>query len=134
MKSIRLLGWMLLGTSLLQACSSSLKFVPSTVVPAATGTVQTKQDKNKNYVIDVKLRNLAEPGNLTPAKKTYVVWMESKGNPTQKLGQLLPRSKELKADLSATVTSKPTQVYLTAEDDAQVQQATGPVILSTNDR
>ena len=113
------------------ACSPKLTFSNSTVTPAATGSIDYKKDKNKNYVVTVDVRNLADPKQLTPAKNTYVVWMDTKESSSQKLGQLGVHSKSLKGILKATSVSQPSVVYITAEDNGDVGSPSGVTVLTT---
>jgi hypothetical protein len=108
-----------------------MAFVTSSIVPSATGTVKVKKDKNKNYIINVSVLNLAEPDKLSPSKNTYLVWMRSTGNSAKKLGQLAPSGKALKGNLSATAVEKPDDVFITAEDNADIDYPKGDVILTT---
>ena len=59
------------------AQKKKVSFNTSTVVPSAEGTVKVKKDNNGNYNIDISIDNLADPKRLTPAKKAYVVWLET---------------------------------------------------------
>ncbi|WP_018620136.1 hypothetical protein [Spirosoma luteum] len=115
----------------LSACTTGMNFLTSSIVPAATGAVQTKKDKNDNYTLSIDVRNLAEPKNLTPAKEAYIVWMEDGRNAVKKLGQLSPSSKSLKASLNATSVTEPTRVFITAEDGIDRQNPEGQIILTT---
>ncbi len=121
---------------LLASCTQQMKFQQSSVVPAARGTVKVKKDNNENYSISIAIRNLAEPTRLSPAKRTYVVWMETNENATLNIGQINSSSnfmsKKLKASFSAVSSSRPTKIFLTAEDDGGVQYPSLPVILNTN--
>ncbi|GAB4053953.1 hypothetical protein [Spirosoma litoris] len=131
MKTITNAVTMLFMVIAFNACTPKMTFVTSTIVPAATGAVNVKKDKNKNYVININVQNLAEPNNLNPSKSTYLVWMESSENLTKKLGQLMPTGKTLKATLTTTTINKPRTVFITAEDRADVQYPVGEVILTT---
>ncbi len=51
------------------ACSKKISFQTSSIVPAAEGTVKIKNDKNKNYVIDLNVIRLAEPKRLSSCQK-----------------------------------------------------------------
>ncbi|UHG94279.1 hypothetical protein [Spirosoma oryzicola] len=115
----------------LSSCTPKMTFRNSTIVPSASGTVQVKTDKNKNYVLNIDVQNLAPPKNLTPSKNTYLVWMTSNESSTKKLGQLNPSGKVLKATLSATSVDKPQEVFVTAEDNVDIQFPDGPTILTT---
>ncbi|GAB3783926.1 hypothetical protein GCM10028818_42630 [Spirosoma horti] len=108
-----------------------MTFLNSTIAPAATGGITVKKDKNNNYILNVSVMNLAEPKQLTPPKETYVVWMESDENSVKKLGQIAPRSKALKGELRTTSTDKPKEVYITAENDANITYPNGDIILTT---
>ncbi|GAB4035336.1 hypothetical protein [Spirosoma jeollabukense] len=131
MKTINFVAIALLITLSVSSCTPKMTFTTSTIVPSATGEVKVKKDKNKNYIIDVNVINLAEPQKLTPAKTTYLVWMESRESRTKKLGQIMPASKLLKASLSATATDEPTDIFITAEDNVDIQYPDGPIILTT---
>lgn len=131
MKTIIPAIMVLVTLSIVTSCTPKMSFTTSALVPAATGDVKVKKDKNKNYLINVSVQNLADPKRLSPSKETYVVWMESGREPSKKLGQLKPASKSLKASLNATETTQPTDVFITAEDNADVQYPDGQVVLTT---
>jgi len=118
------------------SCTQKVSFLTSSVVPAARGTVKVDQDKNKNYVINIEVENLAESSRLTPPKKTYVVWVTSEKNMTKNVGQIDTSSKSFSNNLStsfqSTSVAKPTKIFITAEDDAGVQYATGQIVLTTS--
>lgn len=131
MKTINSVVAVLLTTFVLSSCTPKMNFVTSSVVPAATGAVNVKKDKNKNYILNIEVRNLAEPKNLNPSKDAYLVWMEDGTNPVKKLGQLSPQSKSLKGSLTATTTADPKRVFITAENDINIQYPDGQVVLTT---
>lgn len=131
MKLIKSIAHVLFIAVALSSCTPKMTFLNSTIAPAATGGVTVKKDKNSNYVLNVSVMNLAEPKQLTPARETYIVWMDSDGSTTKKLGQIAPRSRALKGELKATSTEKPREVYITAENDATITYPTGDVILTT---
>lgn len=135
MKTSNLIVFGLLLTFLASSCSKTISFSSSTIVPAATGQVKIKKDKNRNYSITVEVLNLAEPKMLSPAKEAYVVWMEAGREPVKKLGQINPSSglfsKTLKGSLNATSIEEPNHVFITAENNVDVQYPNGDVILTT---
>jgi hypothetical protein len=118
------------------SCTTNAKFETSSVVPAARGEVKVTKDKNNNYSIKVDLYNLAEPNRLTPPKKCYVVWMETNENVTKNVGQINTStsmlSKTLKASFQTVSSSKPTKIYITAEDEANIQDPGTQLVLSAN--
>jgi hypothetical protein len=104
-------------------------------VPAAEGSIQLKRDKNKNYVITVKMFNLAEVERLQPPKKAYVLWMENEEGRAKNLGQINSThemiSHKLKAKLLTVSPFKPTKIYVTAEDEANVNMPSSFVVLQS---
>lgn len=137
--SIRKLLFVLTGIMVffyISSCARKVSFLTSSVVPAAEGTVKVNKDKNKNYHIQISLSNLAEPNRLQPSKNTYVVWMETEDNVTKNIGQINTStgflSKKLKATFESVSPVKPTKIFLTAEDDANVQYPGMQVVLTTN--
>ncbi len=126
---------MVIAALIFTCCSNSLKFNPSTVVPGAEGTVKVKTDKNKNYAVDVRVRDLAEPGMLANPKSTYVVWMETADQGTQNLGRLTSSrglfSKARKASLMTVTPYKPLRFFITAEDRADAQYPASETVLTS---
>jgi hypothetical protein len=120
----------------LNSCAKKITFLTSSVVPAAEGTVKVTKDNNKNYNIKIALSNLAEPKRLQPSKSMYVVWMETDNNATQNIGQINTSTGlfggKLKSSFETVSSSKPTKIFLTAEDDAKVQYPGTQVVLSTD--
>lgn len=120
----------------LSSCAKKLTFVTSNIVPAATGSVKIKSDNNGNSSINMSIKNLAKPGDLTPPRNTYVVWMVTKENGTKNIGSIKTSSgflsSKLKSSLKTVTPYKPTAFFITAEDDANVRFANGPTVLRTN--
>jgi hypothetical protein len=106
------------------SCARKIRFTNSVVEPAAEGYVKIKKDKNKNYALDIRVNNLASPKRLQPAKQTYVVWIETI-NGGKNIGQLSSASglftSSLKASLKTVTPFKPTRLYITAEDNGDIQ-------------
>lgn len=121
---------------LLQSCASKHAFSTSSMVPAAEGAVKVKQDGNNNYRIKVELKRLAEPTRLNPPKQLYVVWMQTAENGRKNIGQLKTSSglfsSTLKSSLETVSAFKPVRIFITAEDEANIQYPTGAVVLETS--
>ncbi|MBL0183383.1 MAG: hypothetical protein IPP96_14250 [Chitinophagaceae bacterium] len=119
------------------ACVTKSAFLTSSAVPAARGDVKVKKDNNRNYVIKIKLTNLAEVKRLEPSMQAYVVWMESDGALIKNLGQINSSSnmlsKKLKASFETVSSSRPTKIFITAESEANVMNPGSMIILSTSD-
>ncbi len=114
----------------LVSCSTKAMFLTSSVVPAAEGFVKVKRDKNKNYVIQVHISNLAGVERLQPPKKTYIVWMLTDGQLTKNIGRL-NSSDNLKATFETVTSFKPVQIFITAEDNESAQYPGEQEVLST---
>jgi hypothetical protein len=120
----------------LSSCSKKVPFQTSSVVPAARGDVKVKKGDNNNYLIQIELANLAEPDRLQPLHKVYVVWMKTQSNKTKNIGQIKTSSGLLSDQLTSsfeTITPfKPSKIFITAEDAANIQYPQSEVVLSTS--
>jgi hypothetical protein len=124
----------LLMALLLASCTPTLPFLASSTVPAASGHVQVKRDKNENFLIKVNVRNLAPANRLTPPQRNYIAWMESDRTTIKKLGLLEPRSKALEASLTTTAVANPDRIFITAESSPETQYPSGTEVLATKRR
>lgn len=124
-----------IATFVLTSCTKKIDFLKSSVVPAARGYVQVTKDNNSNYVIHLNVENLAEASRLTPPRKTYIVWSVSNKDAAKNIGQIDSStrsfSKDLKASFESTSASKPNKIFITAEDESNVQYASSEIILTT---
>lgn len=126
----------LLAIIVLSSCGvTKYNFSTSSVVPAAEGSIKVKKDGNGNYKIDLNVIRLAEAKRLSPAKETYVVWMDTEHDGRKNIGQLKTSSgflsKALKSSLITVTPFKPSGFLITAEDDGTIQYPTGTVVLQT---
>ena len=123
-------------TLILASCARKMNFGYSTIVPEANGRAKISRDKNKNYIVNVNVENLPEAKNLSIPRNTYVTWLEATGARTKNIGQINPSSslfsKKMKGELRATATAKPYRIFITAEDDGNVQYPGSQIILSTH--
>ncbi len=119
---------------LLNSCSNKIPFATSTVVPTADGSVKMNRDNNNNYSININIKHLAQPNRLVPAKATYVVWAET-ANGTRNIGRLNSSSSlfssTLKSSLKTVSPDKPTMIFITAENDANIQYPGSQVVMTT---
>ena len=117
------------------SCSTKLNFLTSSVVPAAQGAVKISKDENKNYEINIKIENLADPSRLQPKKDLYVVWLVTSDKVTKNIGRLNSSkgffSGALEGKLTTVSPVKPDHVFITAENSADVQYPVGTVVLTT---
>jgi hypothetical protein len=141
MRTLHLISFLTIGACLTvttlsnSSCSNKLYFDTSEVVPAARGYVTMSKDNNHNYNIEVTISNLAEVERLQGGKKTYVVWMTSDGGDPKNLGQITSDTKRYSKKLSASFQSvsatKPTRVFVTAEEDGTVKYPGNFEVLTT---
>jgi hypothetical protein len=120
----------------LASCSRKISFQTSSIVPAAEGSVKVKKDNNNNYSIDLNVIRLADPKRLEPPKSTYVVWIETEQNGSKNIGSLNTSSsmfsKTLKSSLKTVSPFKPVSLFITAEDNADIQYPGSEVVLRTD--
>ena len=96
--------------------------------PAAMGKVVTDNDRNGNTGVNVEVKHMAAPQSLTPAKTTYVVWIQPRGKSPEVLG-LLRVNEDLEGHLKAETTYKDFDIFITAEDNVKPDIPSGMVIL-----
>lgn len=104
--------------------------VGTKIVPAASGTVNTKTDKNGNVTLELKVQNLAKPGTLTPSATAYVVWFQEQNSPPRNEGQLLVED-DLKGSFKSTTPYHNFDLLVTAENDPQAKQPSDRAIMRT---
>ncbi|WP_133159361.1 hypothetical protein [Solitalea longa] len=118
------------------AQTKKVSFNTSSVVPSAEGTVKVKKDKNGNYAININIDNLAEPKRLTPPKKVYIVWMETAEKGIKSVGHINSSSsmfsKARKAAIETASPYKPVRIFVSAEDDENVEEPGTVVVLTTD--
>jgi ABC-type Fe3+-hydroxamate transport system substrate-binding protein len=116
-------------------CAKKMTFQQSTVVPAARGYVKITKDDNKNYRIKLELSNLAEINKLDPQKESYVVWMSSDNNTTTNLGRISSSgsllSKRLTVSFETVTATKPSLIFITAENDSNTKYPAGTTVMTT---
>ena len=116
--------------------AKKIKFMPSSVVPAAKGYIKVKTDNNNNHVIKIEIRDLADVERLQTSKISYVVWMETDQERTENLGQLNSSSgfmsKQMKASLETVSSYMPIKIFVTAEEYTNAQYPGERVILTTD--
>jgi hypothetical protein len=112
------------------SCAQKVAFQQSSVVPAAEGYVTVKSDKNENYKIEMEISNLADVERLQPPKNSYVVWLESGQGSPKNVGRIITTGRN-KVSFGTVATLKPTRLFITAEENENVQYPGSMVVLST---
>jgi hypothetical protein len=125
-KNLAIIGAIALMTS----CASTVKFPVSSTVPAADITAKKKQDKNKNYVIELTAYNLAEASRLNPPKNNYSVWIITSDGVTKNVGQLTNKNAK-KATLETTTPFDVKEIFITAEEQGNLNYPSGTEISRT---
>ena len=108
-----------------------VKMMAGELNPAARCTIHLHMGDNGNTELDMKAESLAAPSALTPPKNAYVVWIQPPDGPPQNHGQITI-GKDQKAELKTATPYKRFKVFITAEDQAQLQAPEGPTILSAD--
>jgi hypothetical protein len=118
------------------SCAIKATFSTTSVAPGAEGQVKVKRDHNNNYVVKISVDNLVEVERLQPPKQTYVVWMLTDQENTENIGQLNSSkgflSKHLKASFETVSSSRPMEIYVTAENDGSIGYPSDQIVLKTN--
>jgi len=96
--------------------------------PAAMGKVITSNDRNGNTEVEVQVKHMAAPQSLTPAKTTYLVWVQPRGKDPELLGALRV-NEDLEGSLKATTPYKDFDIVITAEDNMKPDIPGSMVIL-----
>jgi hypothetical protein len=96
--------------------------------PAAEGKVITDNDRNGNTGVEVHVKHMATPQSLTPAKQTYLVWIQARGKDPELLGALRV-NEGLEGSLKAATPYKEFEIFITAEDTLKPEAPSSIVIL-----
>lgn len=130
MKHARVLAGMALVLTLAVAAwaGEKIKMTASSADPSAVGEVQTGHDQNGNMEVVVRAEYLAPPDRLTPPEHVYVVWLQPPHAQAQNLGEMKVGQHEV-GEFRTTTNEKAFDVFITAEDHADVSVPTGPEVL-----
>ena len=111
--------------------AKTFKLQSATIVPGATGVVKTGKDKNGNTRFTVEVKHLANPGDLTPPKTTYIVWIQQRDASPESQG-MLKVNKNLEGKLMSTTPNMRFDLWITAETDPAAKSPSGPEVLRAN--
>lgn len=129
MKTLKGLCAILLIATLV-SCASTAKFPVSSTVPAATISAKKTMDNNKNVRLEITARNLASPERLNPPGRNYSVWVVTKENEVNNVGQLMIKN----VKKSTFKTSTPfdfDEIFITVENQGDLKYPTGIEISRT---
>jgi hypothetical protein len=114
----------------LVSCTATTRFPVSATVPAAEITAVKKKDKNKNNIVEITARYLAEANRLQPPKNNYCVWIVTEDGITKNIGQLSV-SNIKKTVLKAVTPFEFKEIFITAEERGDVTYPSGVEISRT---
>jgi hypothetical protein len=110
------------------AKASDVRLTADPSTPAAVGKAHLSKDKNGNLKLKVEVFHLAKPGALTPARQTYVVWIQARGKNPENRGVLQVNHK-LEGKFEDTVSNEDFDVFITAEDNSKAEVPSEPKLL-----
>lgn len=103
----------------------------SSGMPAAEATVRLGQAANDNTSIDLTVEHLAQPERLDPPANVYVVWTKPpEEQEAQNIGALKV-DEDLTGRLTTVSPLHSFELFVTAEQSAQVTEPTGEPLLWT---
>jgi len=124
--TVMLMIFLFLGVS----CRTTVDFPSSSELPAAEISAKVKQGKNDNYKIKLEAEHLAEPDRLQPSRDVYVVWLDTDENGSKNIGRLIPENNK-KASIETTSAYKPIRIFITAENEANIDYPRGEVVFES---
>lgn len=114
------------------ACQAQkIPFAQSSVVPAAEGYVKLSTDRNKNNIINIRIKFLAKIEKLDPNMKTYVVWMVTDKESIINIGRI-NSSKSLDVSFTTISSFQPIKIFITAEVNESTKTPGDKIVLTTN--
>lgn len=99
-------------------------------IPAAIGKVKVAEQKDGNSKVKVEVEHLAQPGDVNAAASAYVVWLKPESGTAQNVGALTV-DKDRKGKLETKTAFTNFQVFVTAEEDANVTRPSQTTIMAT---
>lgn len=113
----------------LNGVAKKFPLTAASLVPSASGEVNTGTDHNGNTKVDLKVKHLAKPGRLTPPKVGYVIWIKGPDAEATNEGQLTVNDK-LDARFTTVTPLRNFDLTVTAEDDPRnAKSPSGPEVL-----
>ncbi|GAC1440639.1 MAG: hypothetical protein NVS1B11_37610 [Terriglobales bacterium] len=129
MKHITILAALLMSVCFANlALASDVRLTADSSVPGAVGKASLNKDKNGNLRLKLNVYHLAKPSALTPAKQSYVVWIQGRGKTPENQGQLKVSNK-LEGKFETTTAFQDFDVFVTAEDNPRTDSPSEPKLL-----
>jgi hypothetical protein len=113
------------------SCAQTVPFRETPHAPAALGEAKVRVGENNNTRIELDIRHLAPPQNLTPPKSAYVVWVQAPDGKFTNLGQITPGPNR-RVEFRAVTPLRVFRIFITAEDRALAGSPSDQIVLSTD--
>jgi hypothetical protein len=110
------------------AFAKEYRMISGPDTPAAHGVVDAETDRNGNTAFEVKVKHLASPDKLTPARQAYIVWIQARGRDPENQGALRV-NEDLEGSAKGRTPYQSFEVFVTAEDAPNPSHPTGPEVL-----
>ena len=107
------------------------KMKNAAILPAAQGVVITDNGPNDNTSVEIHVHHLARPQQLSPAKQSYVVWIQPRGQQPINAGQITVDD-NLDGKLTSRTPYKVFDVFITAEETPTATAPSGERLLETS--
>lgn len=112
-------------------CAQKVAVRRSPDVPAAVAEARITRTNNNNSKIELEVRHLAPPQNLTPKKSVYVVWAQAPQGRTINLGQIIVGQDRASEFVGITPLYE-FRILVTAEEQSTAVTPSNHVVLSTD--
>jgi len=114
----------------LAGCAKQIGLNISSTVPATQAELKTSRDDNDNPVVELKVKHLAPPQNLQPARSAYVVWVETADGKTFNAGRL-KLNDDLEGGIRIMTPYPRFRLVVSAEDDPLAARPSSQRVLET---
>lgn len=114
----------------LSGCAKKIAVDISSTVPATQAEIKTGKDDNDNPIVELKVKHLAPPQNLQPARSTYVVWVETVDGKTFNAGRL-KLNDDLEGGIKVMTPYPRFRLVVSAEDDPLTARPGSQRVLET---
>ncbi|MEP7121615.1 MAG: hypothetical protein ABJE95_11920 [Byssovorax sp.] len=109
--------------------SAAIQLVNGPQTPAAQGQVKTDVGDNGNLKLEIEVKHLAPPANVSAGAKVYAVWIQTKDGAAQNVGALRVDD-DLTGHLETTTPQHNFALFITTEEDPAALAPKGARVLS----
>lgn len=116
--------------SALPACAAKYSVACREPALGSDADIVVSKTKSGNYLVEMKMTNLAPPDRLDAASTTYVVWFQPKEKPAVKAGALSYDPDDRRGFLEATTPHREFTLLVTLEANAEASEPTDKTIVT----